>query len=190
MPAADDGHVTAFHATLSEYIKERQPSELNVWSINHITGFKKAARVNSANSDTDSVGVAGINTYLFVRSLSIMQGNLQFNIAGFETSFITNENHLKKAHVKARLQASLSSGLAYACLHCFEHWLLSAKTAFCFEQLLLFYRSRLWFWLEVLSICRNVEEGAIITRKLAKDVVNVRIILSDEILLIFTLNSA
>jgi hypothetical protein len=95
-----------------------------------------------------------------------MQKRLRFNIADFRTSYITNSTFLQDAQVRERLHSELAAGLEYACFSWSDHLTDSTHFATIVPNILVFFGTRFFFWLEILSLLNRVAEGSVAIQKL------------------------
>jgi hypothetical protein len=92
---------------------------------------------------------------LTLSSLQIMKAGLQFNICKLETSHLQNHD---VPHLAERIKKNISSALSYACCFWADH--LIATCTPCeseiLEHLHYFLYNQLLYWLEVLSLIKQV----------------------------------
>jgi hypothetical protein len=92
------------------------------------------------------------NQTLAVASLQAMTG-LQFNICGIETSHVRNDEILDLAE---RVEKTISTPLRYSCFFWADHLQAAAFSLELLHKVKGFMRTRFLYWLEVLSLVKEV----------------------------------
>ncbi|CAE6422401.1 unnamed protein product [Rhizoctonia solani] len=90
------------------------------------------------------------------RCFLILEEQLRFNICDLESSFIPDA---KVQDVQNRLKNKISPSLTYACRHWASHLKLTSKSDDLFAMLDGFLSRQLLFWMEVLSLRREMPTG-------------------------------
>ncbi|KAG8753203.1 hypothetical protein FRC11_007614, partial [Ceratobasidium sp. 423] len=111
---------------------------------------------NSGRSESYFCDVVAHSQSLTRRCFKIMEEQLRFNICDLESSFIPDE---KVEDMQTRIKNKISRSLAYACRHWTSHLHLAPKSDDLPEMLEQFLSGRLLFWVEVLSLRRQLTTG-------------------------------
>ncbi|KDN41994.1 hypothetical protein RSAG8_07039, partial [Rhizoctonia solani AG-8 WAC10335] len=90
------------------------------------------------------------------RCLSIMKDQLRFNICDLASSFLPDG---EVENIQERIKANISPTLAYACRYWTSHLTLAPQSDALLTVLDEFLRHRLLFWMEVLSLRRELPLG-------------------------------
>lgn len=152
VPDDPEQSVSIVHATFREYVTTR------------------------GNSDVFSIDTPTFNAYLTSRCLDIMQRQLCFNIANFQTSYVTNHEHLSDMRFSEPLYDKLSNGLGFACMQWYYHWDKSNFTEVCLGQIASFLQTRFPYWLEVVSVSELLSPGQALVKNLRASMPTVSII--------------
>lgn len=86
----------------------------------------------------------------------VMNVDLQFNICQIETSYLPND----ALNLASRIRKAIPSHLSYSCLFGAEHLQSSAFNIKILQEVKTFMYTRLLFWLEVLSILKEVKSAS------------------------------
>ncbi|KAH7922058.1 WD40 repeat-like protein [Leucogyrophana mollusca] len=103
------------------------------------------------------VAVTHHHRHLALACLRLMKANLRFNICDLETSHVPNRDI---PGLPARVQTAISAPLAYSCRFWPDHVLLSAVEVELLNEVCDFFRDRLLFWLEALSLMGHIDGTA------------------------------
>jgi hypothetical protein len=106
------------------------------------------------------IDLAMQNQVLALGSLQAMNG-LRFNICEIETSYVRNDDIVGLAE---RVKKTISTPLAYSCLFWAEHVRATAFSLELLRKVKEFMRAHFLYWLEVLSLVKEVSKGARILR--------------------------
>lgn len=87
-----------------------------------------------------------------------MKAELRFNICGLESSFVLDRD---VEDIDNRIEKNISATLVYACRYWANHFELTAGCDLLLRELEEFYSVRLLFWMEVLSLKRDMRQGVI-----------------------------
>ncbi|KAB5593597.1 hypothetical protein CTheo_2986 [Ceratobasidium theobromae] len=96
------------------------------------------------------------NRLITRQCFDVMKQRLRFNICNLESSFIPDT---KVKGLEGRIEKAISSALAYACRYWGDHLRLSGKSDNLCDLLNDFLSNRLLFWMEVLSLKREIATG-------------------------------
>ncbi|KAL5633866.1 hypothetical protein ACGC1H_005901 [Rhizoctonia solani] len=111
---------------------------------------------NSKRSGAYFCDVVELSQLLVQRCFLIMGEQLRFNICELESSFIPDE---RVEHMQDRIKLKISPSLAYACRHWANHLNLAPKSNDTLTMLSEFLSRQLLFWMEVLSLRRDLVVG-------------------------------
>ncbi|PVG00008.1 WD40 repeat-like protein [Serendipita vermifera] len=100
---------------------------------------------------------------LTMACLQMMEKELRFNICGLESSYVRNSDIPGLA---SRVDASLSPELLYSCHFWAEHLFESKKNDEIYSMIEGFMNNRFLYWLEVLSLRRQVNQASSVLRLL------------------------
>ncbi|KAB5593596.1 hypothetical protein CTheo_2985 [Ceratobasidium theobromae] len=100
--------------------------------------------------------VAECNQLLAHRCFEVMKQQLRFNICNLGSSFVPDAKVKDLAH---RMDESISAALSYACRYWGDHIGLAASSGDLCELLSEFLCNQLLFWMEVLSLKRDIVIG-------------------------------
>jgi hypothetical protein len=92
------------------------------------------------------------NETLALASLQVMAG-LEFNICGIETSHVRNGDIL---NLDERVKRTISTHVRYSCLFWADHLQATAFSLKLLHEVKVFMRTRLLYWIEVLSLVKEV----------------------------------
>ncbi|KAB5587618.1 Vegetative incompatibility protein HET-E-1 [Ceratobasidium theobromae] len=99
---------------------------------------------------------ASYNQLLVERCFEIMKAQLRFNICDLESSFIPDA---KVENLEGRISKAISPTLLYACRYWANHLEVAIHSDDLSEMLQEFLSARLLFWMEVLSLRREMIRG-------------------------------
>ncbi|CAE6536417.1 unnamed protein product [Rhizoctonia solani] len=99
------------------------------------------------------------------RCFLVMKEQLRFNICDLATSFVPDE---KLQGLQEQIKAKISSTLAYTCRYWASHLALAPKSGTVLKALDEFLSHRLLFWMEVLSLRREIAMGVDMMLKVQK----------------------
>ncbi|CAE6497704.1 unnamed protein product [Rhizoctonia solani] len=111
---------------------------------------------NSKRSGSYFCDVVEHNQLLVQRCFLIMGEQLRFNICELESSFVPDE---QVENIQDRIKLKISPSLAYACRHWANHLNLAPKSNDILTMLSDFLSRQLLFWMEVLSLRRDLVVG-------------------------------
>jgi len=117
---------------------------------NYLTDESRSGRFYIGSETDQHLSLASVCLRLLVAP-----GRLRFNIAGLESSYLSNED---APDFEARVSTAVSGGLSYACTYWATHLRLSLKSPAEFQRLTdigTLMNQKFLFWLEVLALQRK-----------------------------------
>ncbi|KAI0337171.1 WD40 repeat-like protein [Trametopsis cervina] len=102
---------------------------------------------------TKGVEPSAAHLTLVNATLYTMEAQLRFNICGLETSYLPNKDVPELSH---RIRQNISPALLYACRFWDSHLTAAPHEQLPFDALFVFLKQKLLFWMEVMSLIRNL----------------------------------
>ena len=149
---ADDDAVVILLRRLGSLLSNVNSSDETLPIIPLHTSFRDFL-TNKEKSGDFWVDLTDIHRQMAHSCLGLLLADLKFNICNLETSYLANKD---VTDLKSRVEEYISPALLYACRFWDDHLEhLSFETAL-FEKLQTFYKKKLLFWLETLSLTNHV----------------------------------
>jgi hypothetical protein len=106
---------------------------------------------------TFNIKLNHFNQALTIACLNAMKRGLKFNICGLESSYVRNSD---VPNLSSRVESSIQPELSYACLFWTEHLSESENNDEVHSRILDFLDHRFLYWLEVLSLCKQMNQAS------------------------------
>jgi hypothetical protein len=153
------GRLLSIDETMVEYICTRLQSVLDsrgLLRFNH-QSFVDFMLNNTRNRSRFLINPDHANRELTLSCLRIMKKELRFNICKLESSHIRNKDI---PDLTARVQVFISQHLSYSCYYWMDHLEKTKRDNEILNALKIFIDRLFFYWLEVLSISRGVNQAA------------------------------
>jgi hypothetical protein len=147
-----DAAVTGILSRLGSLISNVNSSDKNLPIIPLHTSFRDFL-TNKDKSGDFHVGVRDAHDQLAHSCLNLLLDGLKFNICKLETSYLANDD---VEDLNTRVDEHIPPALLYACRFWDDHLKDTDFTMDLFGKVETFFKEKFLFWLEALSLTRNI----------------------------------